>query len=117
MAQLPTPSRPDAAASGDAPRSGRPTDVHITAVKDPGEGFTKGGVDIACHDLIGKLLGVPVYALLGGHAVAEIAVEGLGYGIGITKGGNAHATDEWVDIESLVQHARLYADLATRILQ
>ena len=36
---------------------------------------------------------------------------------GITKGGGAHGTDEWVDIESLVQHARLYADLAVRTLQ
>jgi succinyl-diaminopimelate desuccinylase len=36
---------------------------------------------------------------------------------GITKGENAHGTDEWVDIESLVQHARLYAQLAVRSLE
>jgi len=48
-----------------------------------GAGFAKGGVDIALHDLMGKLLGVPVCALLGGRAVDEIAVEGPGYGIGI----------------------------------
>jgi L-alanine-DL-glutamate epimerase-like enolase superfamily enzyme len=47
------------------------------------EGFAKGGIDIALHDLMGKLLGVPVYALLGGRAVDKIAVEGPGYGIGI----------------------------------
>jgi L-alanine-DL-glutamate epimerase-like enolase superfamily enzyme len=48
-----------------------------------GETFAKGGIDIALHDLAGKLLGVPVVLLLGGRAVERIPVEGPGYGIGI----------------------------------
>ena len=52
-----------------------------------GEMFAKGGIDIALYDLIGKLLGVPVYGLLGGRCVDEIAVEGPGYGIGIMSPG------------------------------
>jgi L-alanine-DL-glutamate epimerase-like enolase superfamily enzyme len=48
-----------------------------------GETFAKGGIDIALHDLVGKLLGVPVVVLLGGRAVESIPIEGPGYGIGI----------------------------------
>jgi L-alanine-DL-glutamate epimerase-like enolase superfamily enzyme len=48
-----------------------------------GETFAKGGLDIALHDLVGKLLGVPVVVLLGGRAVESIPIEGPGYGIGI----------------------------------
>ena len=36
---------------------------------------------------------------------------------GVGKGGNAHAPDEWVDIDSLGQQAKLYAELALRVLQ
>ena len=48
-----------------------------------GEMFAKGGIDIAVHDLIGKLLGVPVCVLLGGRHQPEVPIEGPGYGIGI----------------------------------
>ncbi len=48
-----------------------------------GETFAKGGVDMALHDLMGKLLGVPVCLLLGGRFMDEIQIEGPGYGIGI----------------------------------
>lgn len=48
-----------------------------------GEMFAKGGIDIALHDLAGKLLGVPVWALLGGRSAEDIPIEGPGYGIGI----------------------------------
>lgn len=47
-----------------------------------GESFAKAGIDIALHDLVGKLLNVPV-CVLGGRCRNEIAVEGPGYGIGI----------------------------------
>jgi L-alanine-DL-glutamate epimerase-like enolase superfamily enzyme len=48
-----------------------------------GEVFAKGGIDIALYDLMGKLLGVPVWVLLGGRVVDAIEIEGPGYGIGI----------------------------------
>lgn len=48
-----------------------------------GELFAKSGIDMALHDLIGKLLDVPVWMLLGGRVVDKIEVEGPGYGIGI----------------------------------
>jgi L-Ala-D/L-Glu epimerase len=48
-----------------------------------GETFAKGGIDIALHDLAGKLLGLPVWALIGGCVSSEIQIEGPGYGIGI----------------------------------
>lgn len=50
-----------------------------------GEMFAKGGIDIALHDLQGRLLGVPVAVLLGGRAVDQVPVEGPGYGIGIME--------------------------------
>jgi L-alanine-DL-glutamate epimerase-like enolase superfamily enzyme len=49
----------------------------------PGEIFAKSGIDMALYDLIGKLLEVPVWKLLGGRVVDTIEVEGPGYGIGI----------------------------------
>jgi L-Ala-D/L-Glu epimerase len=49
----------------------------------PGEIFAKGGLDIALHDLAGKLLDVPICLLLGGRCCDEIPIEGPGYGIGI----------------------------------
>jgi succinyl-diaminopimelate desuccinylase len=36
---------------------------------------------------------------------------------GVAKGGNAHGVDEWVDIDSLVQNATLYADLVVRTVR
>ena len=48
-----------------------------------GELFAKGGIDMALYDLMGKLLGVPVWVLLGGSVVDSIDIEGPGYGIGI----------------------------------
>jgi acetylornithine deacetylase/succinyl-diaminopimelate desuccinylase-like protein len=36
---------------------------------------------------------------------------------GLVEGDGAHATDEWVDIDSLVEHAKIYADLAARMLR
>jgi L-alanine-DL-glutamate epimerase-like enolase superfamily enzyme len=48
-----------------------------------GELFAKSGIDMAIHDLIGKLLDVPLCMLLGGRVVDTIEVEGPGYGIGI----------------------------------
>jgi len=48
-----------------------------------GDVFAKAGIDIALHNLAGKLLGVPVWALLGGRCAGNIPIEGPGYGIGI----------------------------------
>ena len=48
-----------------------------------GEIFAKGGIDIALHDLAGKLLDLPVCLLIGGRCCDEIPIEGPGYGIGI----------------------------------
>jgi L-alanine-DL-glutamate epimerase-like enolase superfamily enzyme len=56
-----------------------------------GETFAKGGIDIAAHDLIGKLLKIPVCVLLGGRR-DEIPVEGPGYGIGIMSPDEMAAT-------------------------
>ena len=36
---------------------------------------------------------------------------------GVARGGNAHAPDEWVDIDSLANQARLYTELALEVLQ
>jgi acetylornithine deacetylase/succinyl-diaminopimelate desuccinylase-like protein len=36
---------------------------------------------------------------------------------GVSKGGNSHAPDEWVDIEAMAQQAKLYSELALRVLQ
>jgi succinyl-diaminopimelate desuccinylase len=36
---------------------------------------------------------------------------------GITKGDGAHSADEWVDVDSLVKQAQLYAELALRMLK
>ncbi|MGH9348191.1 MAG: mandelate racemase/muconate lactonizing enzyme family protein [Vicinamibacterales bacterium] len=52
-----------------------------------GETFAKGGIDIALHDLAGKLLDVPVWALLGGRSAAHVPIEGPGYGIGVMSPG------------------------------
>ena len=43
----------------------------------------KAALDIACYDLMGKKLGVPVIDLLGGRAREDYVVEGVGYGISI----------------------------------
>lgn len=43
----------------------------------------KSGIDIALHDLIGRLLGVPVHKLLGGKVRDGYIVEGVGYGISL----------------------------------
>jgi L-alanine-DL-glutamate epimerase-like enolase superfamily enzyme len=64
-----------------------PFDLHgiwrrMTAAR-LGETFAKGGLDIALHDLQGRLLGVPVAVLLGGRGAERVPVEGPGYGIGI----------------------------------
>jgi L-alanine-DL-glutamate epimerase-like enolase superfamily enzyme len=48
-----------------------------------GEIFAKGGIDIALHDLAGKLVNLPVCLLIGGQCCDEIPIEGPGYGIGI----------------------------------
>ncbi len=37
-------------------------------------------VDLALHDLAGKLLGVPIWALLGGRARSRVQVQGSAYG-------------------------------------
>jgi L-Ala-D/L-Glu epimerase len=49
----------------------------------PGEIFAKSGIDIALHDLAGKLVELPVCLLIGGRHCDEIPIEGPGYGIGI----------------------------------
>jgi L-alanine-DL-glutamate epimerase-like enolase superfamily enzyme len=46
---------------------------------------SKGAIDIALHDLIGKALGIPVWRLLGGSNEKPVIVEGPGYGIGFMK--------------------------------
>src|SRR5688572_20008851 len=46
---------------------------------------SKGAIDIALHDLIGKAVGVPVWRLLGGSNARPVLVEGPGYGIGFMK--------------------------------
>jgi L-alanine-DL-glutamate epimerase-like enolase superfamily enzyme len=43
---------------------------------------SKGAIDIALHDLMGKALGLPVWRLLGGSNDKPVLVEGPGYGIG-----------------------------------
>jgi L-alanine-DL-glutamate epimerase-like enolase superfamily enzyme len=43
----------------------------------------KAAVDIACYDLMGKALGVPVAQFLGGNVRSSYVVEGVGYGISI----------------------------------
>lgn len=43
----------------------------------------KAAIDIACHDLMGQKLGVPVVDLLGGKLRDSYVVEGVGYGISI----------------------------------
>lgn len=43
----------------------------------------KAAIDIACYDLMGKALGVPVVRLLGGCVRSNYIVEGVGYGISI----------------------------------
>jgi L-alanine-DL-glutamate epimerase-like enolase superfamily enzyme len=48
-----------------------------------GELFAKSGIDMVLHDLMGKVLDVPLWKLLGGRVVDTIEVEGPGYGIGI----------------------------------
>lgn len=47
-----------------------------------GEPFPLCGIDVACHDALGKLRGQPVYELLGGPAGGEPTVD-LHYSIGI----------------------------------
>lgn len=42
----------------------------------PGHLFAKAGIDLALHDLMGKLLGVPVYRLLGGRFRDRIQLSG-----------------------------------------
>ena len=37
----------------------------------------KGMIDMACYDLVAKILGIPVYDLLGGSCVKEIPLSGL----------------------------------------
>ena len=45
----------------------------------------KAGIDVALHDLVGKVLGIPVWRLLGGALRREIPVEGPGFGIGFME--------------------------------
>jgi L-alanine-DL-glutamate epimerase-like enolase superfamily enzyme len=42
----------------------------------PAHLFAKAGVDLACHDLIGKRLGLPVYRLLGGRFRQRVPLSG-----------------------------------------
>ncbi|MBI2460769.1 MAG: dipeptide epimerase [Candidatus Rokubacteria bacterium] len=42
----------------------------------PGHLFAKAGIDLALHDLIGALLGVPVYRLLGGRFRERVPLAG-----------------------------------------
>lgn len=42
----------------------------------PGHLFAKAGIDLALHDLMGKLLGVPVYRLLGGRYRERVPLSG-----------------------------------------
>lgn len=42
----------------------------------PGHLFTKSGVDLACHDLVGRRLGVPLYRLLGGRVRERVPLSG-----------------------------------------
>src|SRR3972149_6579490 len=42
----------------------------------PAHLFAKAGIDLALHDLMGKLLGVPVYRLLGGRFRDRILLSG-----------------------------------------
>ncbi|MBI4190503.1 MAG: mandelate racemase/muconate lactonizing enzyme family protein [Betaproteobacteria bacterium] len=43
----------------------------------------KAALDIACYDLMGRELGIPVSDLLGGRVRESYVVEGVGYGISI----------------------------------
>lgn len=42
----------------------------------PGHLFAKAGIDLALHDLIGKLLGVPVFRLMGGRFRERVPLSG-----------------------------------------
>lgn len=42
----------------------------------PGHLFAKSGADLACHDLVGRRLGVPVYRLLGGRVRDRVSLAG-----------------------------------------
>lgn len=42
----------------------------------PGHLFAKAGIDLALHDLLGKLLGVPVHRLLGGRFRERVPLSG-----------------------------------------
>jgi len=46
---------------------------------------SKGAIDIALYDLMGKALGLPVWRLLGGSNEKPVLVEGPGYGIGFMQ--------------------------------
>lgn len=66
-----------------------PFDIEATwrrmdeAVK--GHLWIKAGVDIALYDLVGKLLEVPAYNLLGGACRRRVPVEGVGFGISLDE--------------------------------
>jgi L-Ala-D/L-Glu epimerase len=47
--------------------------------------WVKAGIDIALYDLVGKLLGVPAYDLLGGASRTRVPVEGVGFGISLDE--------------------------------
>jgi L-alanine-DL-glutamate epimerase-like enolase superfamily enzyme len=49
--------------------------------------WIKAGIDITLYDLMGKVLGVPAYDLLGGSRARRYPVEGVGFGISIDEPG------------------------------
>ena len=69
--------------------------VHETMGQIKGNPFAKGAIDIACYDILGKSLGVPVYTLLGGRYRDRIVI---GQSVGIKS------------IEQMVREAVQYAE-------
>ncbi len=52
-------------------------DQKLTPVVSSGQPFAKSAVDIALHDLLGKILGVPLHSLLGGKLVDYVEMSAL----------------------------------------